>query len=185
MVFAIHWHESALDLHVFPIPIPPPTSLSTRSHWVIPVDQPWALVSCIQPGLVIRFTLDNIQNVLFSSKFVFWGSTWTWILERIPFNPLHPSISMPYSKSLCSDLPFWLSSYCMTFFSAKWCHSLWHKQRLAEVQGCFLFLLPSAIAMRALCLIKQRLRETGSCPYDGILLDSQMICIHVSGPSQE
>ena len=25
MVFAIHWHESAMDLHVFPIPIPPPT----------------------------------------------------------------------------------------------------------------------------------------------------------------
>ena len=26
MVFAIHWHESAMDLHVFPIPIPPPAS---------------------------------------------------------------------------------------------------------------------------------------------------------------
>ena len=23
MVFVIHWHESAMDLHVFPIPIPP------------------------------------------------------------------------------------------------------------------------------------------------------------------
>ena len=23
VVFAIHWHESAMDLHVFPIPIPP------------------------------------------------------------------------------------------------------------------------------------------------------------------
>ena len=31
MVFVIHWHESAMDIHVFPIPIPPPTSLSTRS----------------------------------------------------------------------------------------------------------------------------------------------------------
>ena len=29
--FVIHWHESAMGLHVFPIPIPPPTSLSTRS----------------------------------------------------------------------------------------------------------------------------------------------------------
>ena len=33
MVFVIHWLESALDIHVFPIPIPPPTSLSTRSLW--------------------------------------------------------------------------------------------------------------------------------------------------------
>ena len=57
MVFAIHWHESAMDLFAFPIPIPPPTSLSTWSLWVFPVHQPWALVSCIQPGLVICFTL--------------------------------------------------------------------------------------------------------------------------------
>ena len=29
--FVIHWNETAIGLHVFPIPIPPPTSLSTRS----------------------------------------------------------------------------------------------------------------------------------------------------------
>ena len=63
VVFVIHWHESALDIHVFPIPIPPPTSLSTRSLWVFPVHQAWALVSCIQPGLVICFTTDNIHDL--------------------------------------------------------------------------------------------------------------------------
>ena len=29
--FVIHWNETAMDTHVFQIPIPPPTSLSTRS----------------------------------------------------------------------------------------------------------------------------------------------------------
>ena len=67
MVFVIHWQESAMVLHVFPIPIPPPTSLSARSLWVFPVYQARALVSCIQPGLVICFTLDNIHvSMLFS-----------------------------------------------------------------------------------------------------------------------
>ena len=69
VVFAIHWHESAMDLHVFPIPIPPPTSLSIRSLWVFPVHQARALVSCIQPGLVICFTLDSILvSMLFSQN---------------------------------------------------------------------------------------------------------------------
>ena len=67
VVFVIHWHESAMDLHVFPIPIPPPASLSARSLWVFPVHQPWALISCIQPGLVACFTIDNIHvSMLFS-----------------------------------------------------------------------------------------------------------------------
>ena len=65
--FVIHWNETAMGLHVFPIPISPPTSLSTQSLWVFPVHQVWAFVSCIQPGLVICFTLDNIYvSMLFS-----------------------------------------------------------------------------------------------------------------------
>ena len=31
MNFVIHWNETAMGLHVFPIPIPPPPSLSTQA----------------------------------------------------------------------------------------------------------------------------------------------------------
>ena len=47
-----------------PHPNPPPSSLPIPSLWVFPVHQPWVVVSCIQPGLVICFTLDLFNFII-------------------------------------------------------------------------------------------------------------------------
>ena len=96
----LQWFLSYIDvnIHVFPIPILPPTSLSTRSLWVFPVHQARALVSCILPGLVICFTLDNIHfSMLFS--------------QNIPSSP-----SPTESKSLfCTSMSLFLCFiYCLS-----------------------------------------------------------------------
>ena len=63
--FAIHWHESAMGVHVSPILNPPPSpSHPSGSFQCTGPEHP---VSCIEPGLAIYFTYDNIcVSMLFS-----------------------------------------------------------------------------------------------------------------------
>ena len=76
--FAIHQHASAMGVHVFPILNPPPTSLPIPSLWVIPVgcpkchpsDSPKLPVSCIEPGLAIRFLYDIIHDLMPFSQII-------------------------------------------------------------------------------------------------------------------
>ena len=56
VVFAIHWHESALDLYVFPIPIPPPISLKLGgvfliASYILTSKAMWRLGNQLQPLL--------------------------------------------------------------------------------------------------------------------------------------
>ena len=59
--FAIHQHKSATGIHVIPILNAPPTSLPVPSLWVTQCTSPKHPVSCIKPGLVIRFIYDIIH----------------------------------------------------------------------------------------------------------------------------
>ena len=75
-----------------PHPESPSTSFPIPSLWVIPVHQPQALVSCIQPGLVICFTLDSIHISMLFSQII------------------QPSPSPTESKSLfCTSVSLFLS----------------------------------------------------------------------------
>ena len=106
--------RSHLPLH--PIPL------------VFPVHRVRALVSCIQPGVVICFTLDNIHVVMLFSR-------------NIP-----PSPSPTESKSL-----FYTSVYSFLSVMEK---VLWHRPEWQREWFCFLHSQQGVVALNLLSLVR-------------------------------
>ena len=99
--FAIHQHESATGVHVFPILKPPPTSIPIPSLWVIPVHQPQ--VSCIlhrtwtgDSCLIWYYTCFNTIHPNDSTLSLSHRVQKTVLYICVSFAVLHTGLSLPY-----------------------------------------------------------------------------------------
>ena len=112
--FALHWHESAMGVHVFRIPNPPPTSLPTRPSGLSQCTSFECPVSCIELGLVIYFTYGYIYVSMLVSQII-------------------PPSLLPESKSL-----FFMSLLLSCIWSRRYHLSKFHIYALIYYIGVFL-----------------------------------------------
>ena len=122
--FAIHSHESAMGVHVFPIltSLPPPAPSHPPGSFQC--TNPEHPVSCIEPGLVIYFIYDNI-NVS------------TLFFQIIPLSPspteskrlfyISVSLLLSYIQGYCyhlSKFHIYVLVYCIGVFLSGLLHSV-------------------------------------------------------------
>ena len=94
--FAIHQHESATGIHVFPIPNPPPSTLPVPSLWVVPVYQPQAT------SIMHRTWTANLFHIWYYSCFS----------AILPNHPPHPTESKRLFYTSVSLLLSLIQGYC-------------------------------------------------------------------------
>ena len=77
---------------------PHPNLPSHRFLWVFPVHQDWALVSCISPGLVSCFTIDNIHAVRSKHPTIAFSHRVqkSVLYICVSFSALHIGLSLPF-----------------------------------------------------------------------------------------
>ena len=122
VVFAIHSHESATGVHVFPIPNPlPPPSLPhpSRSSQGTSPEHP---ISCIKPRLVIHFTYDNIRfNAILSNHPTLAFSHR--VQKSVPYICISFAVSHIQSSLPFSKFHIYVLIYCIGVFLSDLLHS--------------------------------------------------------------